>query len=168
MNRRTFLGAAGSFTVGLAAAPVGLARRLGGAPAAYVTADLESHVVVLDLGSAEVVKRISTGPGPRSIESVHDSAAVVAHTEHGLVTLLDAVTGTVRAELDGFGAPRYTAVHPRLPLAYVTDSEREEVVVLHTGRRSVLWRTAVPGPARHLGIAPDARTIWTALGTTAA
>jgi DNA-binding beta-propeller fold protein YncE len=115
-----------------------------------------------------VAKRIPTGPGPRSIESVHDSAAVVAHTEHGLVTVLDAATGEVRAELDGFGAPRYTAVHPRLPLAYVTDSEREEVVVLHTGRRSVLWRTAVPGPARHVGIAPDGRTIWTALGTTAA
>jgi DNA-binding beta-propeller fold protein YncE len=168
VNRRTFLGAAGSLAVGLAVAPVGLARRFGGAPVAYVTADLESHVVVLDLGSAEVAKRIPTGPGPRSIESVHDSAAVVAHTEHGLVTVLDAATGTVRAELDGFGAPRYTAVHPRVPLAYVTDSEREEVVVLHTGRRSVLWRTAVPGPARHVGLAPDGRTIWTALGTTAA
>ena len=168
MNRRSFLGAAGSLTAGLVVAPDGIARRLGGAPVAYVTADLESQVVVLDLGSAEVVRRIRTGPGPRSIESVRDSAAVVAHTEHGIVTFLDAATGTVRAELDGFGAPRYTAVHPRLPLAYVTDSEREEVVVLHTGRRSVLWRTAVPGPARHVGIAPDGRTIWTALGTTAA
>ena len=53
--------------MGLAVAPVGLARRFGGAPVAYVTADLESHVVVLDLESAEVAKRIPTGPGPRSI-----------------------------------------------------------------------------------------------------
>jgi DNA-binding beta-propeller fold protein YncE len=147
--------------------PAALARRLGGAPAVYVTADLESHVVVLDLASAEVVRRIRTGPGPRSIESVHDWASVVAHTEHGVVTLLDAASMRVRAELDGFGAPRYTAVHPRLPLAYVTDSEREEVVVLDAKRGRVLWRTSVPGPARHIGISPDGSVIWTALGTAA-
>jgi DNA-binding beta-propeller fold protein YncE len=167
VDRRKFLAVAGSSTVALALGPSALARRLGGAPVAYVTADLESHVVVLDLGTADVVNRIETGPGPRSIESVHDWAAVVAHTEHGVVTLLDAATARVRAELEGFGAPRYTAVHPRLPLAYVTDSEREDVAVLDAKRGRVLWRTTVPGPARHIAMSPNGRTIWTALGTAA-
>jgi hypothetical protein len=31
----------------------------------------------------------------------------------------------------------------------------------------VLWRTRVPGPARHVAISPDGRTLWTALGTAA-
>jgi hypothetical protein len=61
---------------------------------------------------------------------VHEWITVVAHTEHGAVTLLDAATSRIRAELDGFAAPRYTAVHPRRPFAYVTDSAREEIVVV--------------------------------------
>lgn len=31
----------------------------------------------------------------------------------------------------------------------------------------LLWRTRVPGPARHVSISPDGRTLWTALGTKA-
>jgi DNA-binding beta-propeller fold protein YncE len=99
---------------------------------------------------------------------MHDWIAVVAHTEHGVVTLLDAATGRIRAELEAFAEPRYTAVHPKLALAYLTDSAREEVVVLNAERGKVLWRARVPGPARHISIAPDGRTIWTSLGTAAA
>ena len=139
----------------------------GGTPIAFVTADLESRVVVLDLETLRIVRRIRTGPGPRSIESVHDRIAVVAHTEHGALTLLDAATSRIRAELDGFAAPRYTAVHPRRPFAYVTDSAREEVVVVDAEHAKVLWRTPVSGAARHVAISPDGRTLWTALGTAA-
>lgn len=167
VDRRHFLVAAAAGSFALAADPRGYAARLGGTPVAYVTADLESHVAVLDLETAEVVRLIRTGPGPRSIESMHDRIAVVAHTEHGVVTLLDAATSRIRAELDGFEAPRYTAVHPRRPLAYITDSASEEIVVLDAESAKVLWRTRVPGPARHVSISPDGRTLWTALGTAA-
>jgi hypothetical protein len=166
MNRREFVLAAAGAALAVRDLSA-FASRLGGTPLAYVTADLESHVVVLDLGTTRVVDRIRTGPGPRSIEAVRGTVAVVAHTEHGVVSLLDSVTGRVRAELDGFAAPRYTAVHPSLPYAYVTDSEREEIVVLDVGRGRVLWRTAVPGPTRHVSLGPDGQTLWTALGTKA-
>ena len=162
------MGATGSGLLALSTVPLAFAARLGGAPVAYVTADLESHVVVLDLASTEIVSRIRTGPGPRSIESVQDRIALVAHTEHGVVTLLDAATARIRAELDGFAAPRYTAVHPRVALAYVTDSVNEEVVVVDAERGRVVGRVAVPGPARHIGICPNGRLLWTALGTAAA
>ncbi len=168
MNRREFLLAAGALPSALALDPLALAARAGGTPMALVTADLESRVVVLDLGTRRVVRYVRTGPGPRSIESVQDRIAVVAHTEHGVVTLLDAATYRVRAELDGFGAPRYTAVHPRFPLAYVTDSERGEVVVLDAERARVLWRARVPGPVRHVSLSADRRTLWAALGSKAA
>jgi DNA-binding beta-propeller fold protein YncE len=163
MNRREFvLGVAGAALS--VRSPSAFASRLGGTPLAYVTADFESHVVVFDLSTSRVVGRIRTGPGPRSIEAVRATIAVVAHTEHGVVSLLDSVTGRLRAEVDAFAAPRYTAVHPAFPYAYVTDSEREEVVVLDVDRGRVLWRTAVPGPARHLSLRPDGRVLWTALG----
>lgn len=168
MDRREFLLATAAVPLGLVLAPLAPAARLGGAPVAYVTADLESHVVIVDLETTRVAGRIRTAPGPRSIESVHDRFALVAHTEHGAVTLLDAATARVGAELEGFAAPRYTAVHPRAALAYVTDSANEEIVVVDAEHRRVVWRTAVPGPARHIGIGPTGRTLWTALGTAAA
>jgi len=166
MDRRQLLVAtvAGSFA--LAIDRRGFAAGLGGGPVALVTADLESHVVVLYLPSAEVSARIKTAPGPRSIEVAHGLTAVVAHTEHGVVSILDA--GGVRAELDAFEAPRYTAVHPDRRIAYVTDSASEQVVALNFDHGEVLWRTRVPGPARHISISPDGATIWTALGTKAA
>jgi DNA-binding beta-propeller fold protein YncE len=157
----------GEFLQAALAVPFAPRVLAGGAPVAYVTADRESHVVVLDLETSRVVRRIRTGPGPRSIESVHDWIAVVAHTEYGILTLLDAGTNRIRAELEGFETPRYTAVHPRRTIAYVTDSAREEVVAVDAERARVLWRARVPGPARHAAISPDGRTLWTALGTGA-
>jgi DNA-binding beta-propeller fold protein YncE len=167
MNRRDFVVAAAGTACALAHSPAAFAARLGGTAVALVTADLESHVVVFDLDTASVVRRIRTGPGPRSIEAIR-SSAVVAHTEHGVVTLLDAVPVRIRAELEDFEAPRYTAVHPRHALAYVTDSMREEIVVLDVDRARVVWRTRVPGPARHVSMSTDGRMLWTALGTAAA
>jgi DNA-binding beta-propeller fold protein YncE len=164
MDRRRFLLAGISGVAVLATEPWALASRLGGVPVAFVTADLESHVVVLDLSSKRVVRRIRTGPGPRSIESVHDRLAVVGHSEHGVVTVLDVATSRIRAELDRFETPRYAAVHPRRPLAYLTDSAAEEVVVLDVEHGRVRRRTRVPGPARHVSISPDGRTVWTVLG----
>jgi DNA-binding beta-propeller fold protein YncE len=175
MDRRRFLLAAAGSAAALALDPRALAARLGGTWLAFVTADLESHVAVLHGWGLERIGKIRTGPGPRSIESAHDRIAVVAHSEHGVVTLLDAATrgihtsdrDRVRAELDRFAAPRYTAVHPRLRIAYVTDSEDETVVAIDLRTARVLWRTAVPGPARHVSISRDGRTLWTALGSKA-
>jgi DNA-binding beta-propeller fold protein YncE len=164
VDRRRFLLAGVSGAAVLATEPWAFATRLGGTPVAYVTADLESHVVVLDLDTRRVVRRIRTGPGPRSIESIHDRLAVVGHTEHGVVTVLDAATARVRAELDAFAAPRYAAVHPRRPLVYMTDSAAEELVVVDAEHGRVRGRTQVPGPARHVSISPDGSTVWTVLG----
>lgn len=167
VTRRELLAAALAAPVALALDPRAFAARLGGS-LVLVTADLESHVVVLDPSSARTLARIATIAGPRSIESVDARTAVVAQTEHGLVSVLDAAARKIRAELDDFAAPRYTAVHPARAIAYVTDSASEEVVALDASRGTVLWRTRVPGPARHVSISPDGQTIWTALGTKAA
>jgi len=170
MDRREFLLGAAAVPVALAVDPSALASRIGGTAVAFVTADLESHVVVVELRSGKTIARIPTAPGPRSIESVHGRTALAAHTEHGLVTLIDALSRRVRAEVDAFESPRYTAVHPTPSLhslAYLTDSASQEIVVLDVDRAKVVWRTRVPGPARHVSVSPDGSTLWTVLGTTA-
>jgi DNA-binding beta-propeller fold protein YncE len=165
MDRRTFLAA----TVAAATAPAqALAARAGGGVVALVTADLESHIAAVDLESGGVVSRIRTVPDPRSIESSPFGWAVVAHTQHGLVSLLDTAALSVRAVLDGFGEPRYAAMHPRERLAFVTDSGRGDVATIDLARGTVVHRTRVPGPARHVSVDPAGRSLWTALGTKAA
>ncbi len=164
MDRREFVALAGSASLALTLDPRAFGARLGGSGIALVTADLESHVVLVELGAGRTVGRIRTAPGPRSIESVHGRTALVAHTEHGLVTLIDAVSRRIRAELDAFEAPRYTAVHPTRPFAYVTDSTSRQIVVLDVDRAKVVWRTHVPGPARHVSVSRDGSKLWTALG----
>jgi DNA-binding beta-propeller fold protein YncE len=165
VDRRDFLLAAAG--TALTFGPRALAGGTGGTPLAFVTADLESHVAVLDLDTTRVVGRIRTGPGPRSIEGVLGRIAVVAHTEYGAVSLIDGVSRRIRRELDSFDAPRYTAVHPTGAVGYVTDSSRGEVVTLDLRRGIVISREHVPGPARHISISPGGETIWTSLGTKA-
>ena len=169
MDRKQLLVSAAAGALALATDGRGLlGRASGGIPTALVTADLESHVVVLDLLSGQVILRLETAPGPRSIESVGVNAAIVGHTGIGVVSILGLGGGLrLRAELEGFEAPRYTAIRPRRPYAYVSDSAREEVVVVDPRAARVLWRTRVPGPARHISVSPDGRTIWTALGSKA-
>ena len=164
MDRRTFLAA----TVAAATAPASALGARAGGVVALVTADLESHIAAVDLESGRVVARSRTAPGPRSIESSRFGWAVVAHTQHGLVSLLDTAALSVRAVLDGFGAPRYAAMHPRERLAFVTDSGRGEVATIDLARGAVVHRTRVPGPARHVSVDPAGRSLWTALGTKAA
>lgn len=172
MNRRELLAAAISMPLTLSFAQRALAGGSGGTPTILVTADLESHVVALDVATRRVVRRIRTLPGPRSIESAFMTWGLVAHTALGRLTIVDAPTLRVRRVISGFGAPRYTAVLPRMldnwsVVAYVTDSSRREVATIEVRSGRILSRTAVPGPARHISVDRSGETLWTALGTKA-
>jgi DNA-binding beta-propeller fold protein YncE len=161
VNRRGFLAGAAAFALaprGLLAAP---RRRV-----ALATADLESHVVAVDLGTGAVIKRIRTHAYPRSIETV-GSRAVVCHSELGVVSILDRRSFAVVDALQGFGEPRYTAAHPDGRHAYVTDAERGEVALLDVVAGTVLARERVGALARHIAIDRAARHLWVALGSKA-
>jgi DNA-binding beta-propeller fold protein YncE len=167
MNRRELLLSAAALPLGIALAPrAAAARPRAGAALAFVTADLESHVAVVDPGTARVVARIRTPAGPRSIESIAPATALVAHTAHGRVSLVDGRDRRVRAVIEGFAAPRYTAAG-RDHLAYVTDSGRGEVVTVDVRRARLVARASVPGPARHVTITPANDFVWTSLGSKA-
>lgn len=166
MDRRSFVvgAAAVPFALGSAAARAGL---LGGTPLALVTADLESGVVAVELASGRVVRRIATLPGPRSIESVLGSSAVVAHTTEGVVSVIDGRSLRVRSVVRGFAEPRYTAVGRTGRYVYVTDSGRGDVAVVDVVQGAVVERVAVGGAARHVSLSPSGGQLWVALGSKA-
>jgi DNA-binding beta-propeller fold protein YncE len=145
----------------------GRAGLLGGTPVALVTADLESEVVVVELGSGRVLRSIATEPAPRSIEAVAGTGAVVAHTQSGKVSLLDGGSLRVRRVLDDFAEPRYTAVDPAGRFAYVTDSGRGDLARVDVLRGEVVERLALAGPARHISLHPRGHLLWVALGSKA-
>ncbi|MFL6005835.1 MAG: PQQ-binding-like beta-propeller repeat protein [Gaiellaceae bacterium] len=170
MDRRGFLSAAVGVPIALALGrlPRALAGGGGGGTVlVLVTADLESHVVAVEASTGRVLRRIRTASGPRSIETVGHSGAVVAHTEVGAVSILDAASLSVRALLRDFAEPRYTAVAAGGRYAYVTDSGRGDVAVVDLLRGGVVARLGLDGPARHASLSPSGRRLWVALGSKA-
>jgi DNA-binding beta-propeller fold protein YncE len=152
MDRRSFL---------LAAATVPFALRAG-RPLAYVTADTESHVAVVDTVHGIVLHRIRTRPDPRSVQRVGDTL-VVTHTAVGAVSVLDGLE--VRHVLDGFEEPRYAAASLDGRYAFVSDSGRIDVAVVDVVRGVVAGRVKLKLWPRHLAISADGRTLWVGLGT---
>ena len=166
MDRRSFLGAAAAAPLALrsAVARGGWAR---GTPLALVTADLEASVVAVALETGKVVRRLTTRPGPRSIESVHGQMAVVAHTTGGVLSVIDGSSLRLRSVIEGFDEPRYTAIAADGRHAYVSDSGRGEIAVVDLLRGAVLGRLELGGPARHLTLSPSGRQLWVSLGSKA-
>jgi DNA-binding beta-propeller fold protein YncE len=158
VDRRQFLAGAAAF----AAAPRALAG--GASPVVLATADLEAHAVVLDGATGRVLRRIPTPAYPRSIETV-GARAVVAHSELGLVSVVDA--RRVLHVIRGFGEPRYVAAHPDDRHAYVTDAARGEVVLVDTAVGRIRARTTVGPAARHLSLDAGTSALWVALGSKA-
>jgi hypothetical protein len=160
MNRREFLAGAAA----LALAPEALARNLGGTATGLVTADLESHVVAVDLTTGRVLRRIRTGPGPRAIERIRNDA-VVAHTEYGVLTVIDGARMRIRRTIEGLEEPRYAAGWD--DYAFVTDSRLGQLVAveLRTGR--IVDRLEVGGAPRHLSLEQSGRMVWVVLGNSA-
>jgi DNA-binding beta-propeller fold protein YncE len=148
----------------LRAAPEALA---GGTPVALVTADTQSRVAVVELSSGRIIRSIPTVAGPRSIESISGTTAVVCHTSEGAVSLIDGPTLRVTHVLRGFDEPRYTAASPDGRHAFVTDSARGEVVAIEVRRGRAVGRLRLGGPARHVSISPDGRILWVSLGSKA-
>src|SRR3954462_7951452 len=151
-------------------APRPRARRPRRAPLALATADTEGFVAVVDLASGRLHARVKTVDAPRSIESRGRGPVVVAHTVAGAVTLLERSGDRlhVRRVLRGFEEPRYTAIAPDGRHAYVTDSGSGELAVVDLVRARVLRRVAVGALARHVTLDPAGRTLWIALGSSAA
>jgi DNA-binding beta-propeller fold protein YncE len=153
MDRRQFV---------LAAAAAPFALRSLPHPMAFVTADSESHVAVVDLTTGAVLRRIHTHPGPRSVERVGE-LTVVGHTGTGPVSVLDA--HRVRHVLEGFEEPRYAAAARDGRHAFVSDSGRADLATVDVVRGVVVARLKLRQWPRHLSLSPDGTTLFVSLGT---
>jgi DNA-binding beta-propeller fold protein YncE len=162
MNRREFV----ALVAASALAPRTLATAGTRRPLALVTADLDARLVVVGLWDGRVRGSIPTLAYPRSIETV-GGVAVVAHSEVGVVTIVDAATLRPIRVLRAFGEPRYTAAHPGGRHAFVTDAQLGEVVAIDAVRARIVGRAHVGALARHVTIGPGGRTLWVALGAKA-
>jgi DNA-binding beta-propeller fold protein YncE len=162
VNRREFLALGAS----IALAPRTAAGSVSRPPLALVTADLEARLVVVDLHRGVVRGSIRTLPHPRSIETV-GAVAVVAHSEIGVVTLIDAATLRPVHVLRGFREPRYTAAHPGGRYGFVTDAALGQVVTVDVLRGEIVGRAHVGQRARHVTIGPRGHALWIALGSKA-
>ena len=83
--------------------------------------------------------------------------AVVAHSEHGVITLVGGASLDVVRVLRGFEELRYSAAPPAGRLAFVTHGERGEVIVLDVIRPRVVGRVRVGACAPHFTIDPAGR-----------
>jgi DNA-binding beta-propeller fold protein YncE len=166
VDRRDFVIRAGTASLLLSRAQA-LARSSVRSPLALVTADEEAHVAAVDPRTGQIVQRLRTAAGPRSIEGVAGRAAVVAHTTEGKISLLHASPLQVRRVLEGFAEPRYAAARKDGRYAYVTDSKLGEVATVDLVAGRVVHRASLDGPARHVTLDRSSRTLWVALGSKA-
>jgi hypothetical protein len=143
-----------SFLLAAAAAPAALRA----SPRSFVTADLESHVAVVDLTAGGVVRRIPTPAGPRAIERVGERY-VVAHTAIGKVSILGAEV------LEAFDEPRYAAGSHDGRYGFVTDAGNAQVVTVDVVRARVVARVKLKQWPRHLALSRDGALLRVALSS---
>lgn len=136
-------------------------------PVALVTAETANEVIAVSLGphGGRVLRRVHLADPLMVAAAPHGSAVVV--NPSGTVTLLAWHTLRPLAVLRSFRAPKVAAIAPNGRLAYVTDEETGDLSVIDLERRAVVRRVFVGLLAHHLGISPDGRRIWVALGESA-
>jgi len=133
-----------------------------------VTAESENALLVVDLDSRKVVRRLPMPADPENVEtnSTGDSAAVVS-SRAGAVTLLSLPRLRVRRAIRSFASPHIAAFSPSGRYLYVTDDSRGELVVIGVRRGRVLKRLFVGRGAHHMAVRPDGNLLWIVLGERA-
>jgi DNA-binding beta-propeller fold protein YncE len=140
----------------------------GGQPVALVTAETENALLVVDLTSGDVLRRLPMPADPQNVETTRaDDAAAVVSTRAGAVTLLSLPRLRVRRIFRGFAEPHIAAFSANGRYLYVTDDARGQLVVIDVRRAKVAWRLFVCFQAHHLAFRPGHAEAWIACGERA-
>jgi DNA-binding beta-propeller fold protein YncE len=136
-------------------------------PVALVTAETSNEVVAVSLGQhgGDVLRRVPLADPLMIAAPLHGPAVVVSPT--GTVTLLAWHSLRPIKVFHSFRSPKVAAIAPAGQLAYVTDERTGDLSVIDLARLAIVGRVFVGLLAHHLGISPDGRRIWVALGETA-
>lgn len=138
-----------------------------GRPVALVTAETSNEVIAVSLGphGGHVLRRVHLDDPLMIAAPPHGSAVIV--NPAGTVTLLAWHTLRPIKVFHSFRTPKVAAVAPDGRLAYVTDEGTGDLSVIDLARRTIVGRVYVGLFAHHLGVSPDGRQVWVALGETA-
>lgn len=131
-----------------------------------MTAETENRLVVVDLKSGRVTKRVAMPTDPEFVTAGARHAVVVSPGA-GAVTVVDGSSGHPVKVVRGFGAPHIAEISPDGRYAYITDDDRGQLSVLRLADGRVMGHVFVGAEAHHMAIRPDGRRVWVALGESA-
>lgn len=135
---------------------------------ALVTAETENRLLVVDLPSGRVVRRIPVAPDPEDLATDGNGGEiVVVSAAAGTVTLLNGETLRPLKLLNGFDQPHIAAIAPDGKHAYVTDDARGTVTVIDLVNLRVMSTTHVGVGAHHLCFDVKDQNAWVGLGESA-
>ena len=156
-------------TVRVAATVRATAPRPGATMQALVTAETENRLLVVDVASGRVIRRLAIADDPEDVAANVGacSTVVVVSAATGKVTVLDRETMSPRGVLGGFGAPHIPEIAPGGAYAYVTDDARGTVTAIYLGDARITATVDVGAGAHHLSFDPVHPRAWVALGESA-
>lgn len=157
-------------TVTIASAPVSMRTRTRPLPyaQALVTDETENRLLVADLPSGRVTRRVLLPAGPEDVAATGDGGVViVVSTAAGKVTVLDRATLRPIRTFGGFDEPHIVAISPDGQHAYITDDIRGTLSVIRLSDMRIMSTIPVGAGAHHLTFSPDQRRLWIALGESA-
>jgi DNA-binding beta-propeller fold protein YncE len=136
---------------------------------ALVTAETENRLLVVDLPSGRVVKRVALPSDPEDVaaNSGECSTVVVVSVAGRKVTVLDRETMNRRGVLGGFVAAHISEIVPGGQYAYVTDDARGTVTAIYLATPRVTSTLEVGAGAHHLSFDAVHQRAWVALGERA-
>lgn len=132
-----------------------LAGRDGTAPAqrslAYVAAERDDRLVVVDVGRGRVLARLPVPEGPHNVAATGDGRIVAVTSQPaGRVTIVDGRRFRVLRTIGGFRSPHDVKLSPDGRTAYVTDEARGTLDVVDTGTGRRLRRLPAGAGAHDL------------------
>ena len=135
---------------------------------ALVTAETENRLLVVDLPSGRVVRRIPVAPDPEDLATDGKRGEIVmVSAAAGKITLLGGETLRPLKVLSGFDQPHIAAISPDGRHAYVTDDARGTLTAIDLANLRVTSTIHVGAGAHHLCFDLKDQTAWVALGESA-
>jgi YVTN family beta-propeller protein len=135
---------------------------------AFVTAETENRLLVVELPSGRVVRRIALPRDPEDLATAGNAGeVVVVSAAVGQVTLLNGETLRPMKVIGGFVSPHIAAIAPDGGHAYVTDDARGTVTVIDLANLRVTSTVHIGAGAHHLCFDITNHMAWVALGESA-
>lgn len=132
---------------------------------ALVAAESENRLVLVNLRRGRVIRSVPLPADPEYVAA--NRRVVVAVSAAGAVTLLARPSLRRITVLTGFRSPHIPAISADGAYAYVTDDARGTLTTIRLRDAHITSSIFVGAGAHHMGVSPDGRELWVALGQAA-